>query len=539
MTRLIHLFRSKILTIGIWSLIIIAIVAMVGSSQHRQRRFEDRLSSNSQATRDAVVREAMMNDTLMDDLTGTIDATGEPDSPLNKRSLALRESAAESVGRIVAGNEVPKLVAYKSVLELRKDGSPVVKGLATDTLTSLGRMSPADLNRLVNYLGSSDPDTRSAAVDALGNIGGDTAARSIDAKIKDVAFQDSACLALSKIGPAALPYINERATDRNVDFRLKMVDILGQIGQASSIPSLINAANDTAPSVRRLAIISITRIVQLNLNAPTGGIKVGITPREMALIQSAEPTLGRSVASSSDDSAARAEAAFALGRMQTASGVKTLIGALGDYDTSVASAAAVGLQLSGPTAVKPLIQILQTPAKIIIRSRAAQALGGIGDQTAVSVLEKIVRNPSTDPTIKRSALTGLGRTGSKLEIPLMVTALSDSDGTVASIASDSLLDSGVAADAVPALIMEFRHADPAPFNASRTLSRMGRLAIPQLKEATLDKSPEVQSWAAVTLGQIGSKDKSIVEVLTPLAHSSNSSVKYTATQAIAEIGQLQ
>ncbi len=94
----------------------------------------------------------------------------------------------------------------------------------------------------------------------------------------------------------------------------------------------------------------------------------------------------------------------------------------------------------------------------------------------------------------------MGQSGNKLFLPILTRALGDTDGTVASAASDALLSPAAASNAVPSLIAAFARPDPVPFEASQTLARMGNLSVPSLKTAAASPNPRVQTWAAVTLG---------------------------------------
>ena len=124
-------------------------------------------------------------------------------------------------------------------------------------------------------------------------------------------------------------------------------------------------------------------------------------------------------------------------------------------------------------------------------------------------------------------------------IPTLVRALGNADGAVASAAQQGLLTPALAHQAVPALVASFDLPTPAPFNASQTLARMGALTesdvVPALTKAIAAGGAPTQTWAAVTLGQSGSKDSAVISALQRLAQSQDSQVQYAAQQSLVQL----
>src|SRR5207248_2024683 len=97
--------------------------------------------------------------------------------------------------------------------------------------------------------------------DGLGKIGGDNVANLTAKMIKDPVAQDSVLTVLGGLGKTAVPYVVPHLGDPDLAFRQKMVDLVGKLGDTSTIPALINVTTTDQPAIRRVAIIALTKIV--------------------------------------------------------------------------------------------------------------------------------------------------------------------------------------------------------------------------------------------------------------------------------------
>ena len=84
-------------------------------------------------------------------------------------------------------------------------------------------------------------------------------------------------------------------------------------------------------------------------------------------------------------------------------------------------------------------------------------------------------------------------------------------------------------------IASFTKPDPVPFTASRTLSQMGIISAPALMDATRSADPQVQMWAAISLGSSDSHDPQIAAAVKPLQASANVGVRFAAQQAMQRL----
>lgn len=544
---------SRRVTIIVWAIIILGLFAIVSYNRAVQARTEAALTSPNQKVRDAEVLNLVQSGHLIDALTSTENPNQDPTSPSNVESVKIRQNAADSVNRLAASHAINDRQALDNLFLLRKDSDSGVKATATTGLALLGSANVANRNYIISKLKDGDPDIRSAAVDALSKIGGVATAEKIDPLLKDQAAQDSAQTALQNIGDPAVPLLVAHLSDPDIAFRQRIVTMLGQIASPQSVPNLVKVAATDQPSVRRLALVALANTVLSNYNAEqkaqSDAQKIAVDPKskpediakakeavqkaasDFVQTRAAEPALISTVSNPEDDSEARTQGALALGRLGSAADIAALVGALGDYDTRVRQAALSGVQSAGAPAVGPLLAALAHGSEIT-RVAAAQALGGIGTPQAVAALQSALADKATPVSVRQSAVIGLGQSDNPTVVPALVASLNDTDGGVATAASDALLTPSLQQPAIPLLIAAFDKPAPVPFNASQTLSRMGNLPVTALEAAAKSTDPNMQTWSAVTLGLTDSKDPAIVAALDPLTKSANTSVQYAATQAL-------
>lgn len=554
--RLAALVAARRVTIAVWAVLILLVAALVSYNRAGQARTVAALGSNKPAVRDRAVRGLVQSGRLTDVLTATQDPNSDAKSEQNLESATLRENAAASVNTLAASRQVSDKQALDTLFLLRKDTDSKVKDAATAGLATLGAANDANLTLIVGNLSNGDPDIRGAAVAALDKIGGDQVAKRVDPLMQTPEAQDSAQAAMQGLGGTAVPYLLAHLETPKRDFKQKMLSMLGQIASPAAVPALVKAAADPDPSVRRLAQSALANTVINNystlqkaqLTSTTDAKDPKKKPEDLTADQSAiakaaasfaqtkaaAPALVATLRNTEADSQARTQSALALGRIGSGPAITALVASLGDYDAFVRNAALQGVQSAGPGAIGPLTTALAQGTEDT-RAAAAQALGAIGGTSAIATLHALVGNYATSPGVRQAAVQGLGQSGSPLAVPTLVSALADPEGAVASAASDALLTPDLEAAAVPLLVALFDKPAPVPFNASQTLSRMGNLPVSALRQAAGSSNPQVQTWAAVTLGQTDSKDPAITASLTPLTRSANTGVQYAATQALGRL----
>ena len=572
MSSVLSFFRARLRAILIVTVLVLVVFGLVSYNRASQAKLEAALGSADQNVRDGAVQGLVASGRLMDVLINTQNPDEDKTSPQNVNSLQIRKNAADSVARLTAQNKVTQAQALDTEFQLCKDGETAVKDIAKAGLATLAGQNDANLKAVVDRLSNGDPDIRGAAVDVLGKVGGDKAAAQVNAVLPLPAAQDSAVSALQKIGAPSVPlvvaHLEDPKAQDDIAFRQQMVGLLDQIASPDSVGELTKLANKTdQPSVQRLAQVALADVVLAAYNgvqkakaalpvaqdtlakakddAARTTAQKALTDAQAAvpkaeaalpLVGGVEPTLAAVLKDLDADSEARAQAALALGPFASPTAISSLVTALGDFDARVRDAALAGVQSAGAPAVGPLAAALSRPDT---GASAAQALGGIGTPGAVAALDAVLNQPTTSEAVREGATVGLGRSGNPAVIPTLVRALGDSDGAVAGAAQSGLLTPALAQNAIPALVASFDRPTPAPFNASQTLARMGALTesdvVPALTKAITAGGAPAQTWAAVTLGQSGSKDAPVISALRGLAQSRDPQVQYAAQQSLVQL----
>ena len=572
MSSVLSFFQARLRAIVIITVLVLAVFGLVSYNRASQAKLEAALGSADQNVRDGAVQNLVASGRLMDVLINTQNPDEDKTSVQNVNSLQIRKNAADSVARLTAQNKVTPAQALDTEFALCKDGETSVKDIAKAGLATLAGQNDANLKAVVDRLSNGDPDIRGAAVDVLGKVGGDKAAAQVNAVLPLPAAQDSAISALQKIGAPSVPlvvaHLEDPKAQDDIAFRQQMVGLLDQIASPDSVGELTKLANKTdQPSVQRLAQVALADVVLAAYNGVQTAKSAVVTAQAtvaaakdaaarttaqkaltdaqaavpkaeatLPLVGSVEPTLAAVLKDTNADSEARAQAALALGPIASPTAIASLVTALGDFDARVRDAALAGVQSAGPPAVGPLTAALIRPDT---GASAAQALGGIGTPDAVAALNAILNTPSTPEAVREGATVGLGRSGNPAVIATLVRALADSDGAVAAAAQQGLVTPALAQAAIPALVASFDKPTPAPFNASQTLARMGALTesavVPALTKAIAAGGAPVQTWAAVTLGESGSKDAPVISALRGLAQSRDPQVQYAAQQSLVQL----
>jgi HEAT repeat protein len=156
----------------------------------------------------------------------------------------------------------------------------------------------------------------------------------------------------------------------------------------------------------------------------------------------------------------------------------------------------------GRAAVVPLLAACQSPDPVV-RFRATNALGQIGDLRAYETLLGLVEDP--DKQVRYDAVMALGYLGDPRAVPL-------------------LLD----------LVRQSPRPDHLDHAAANSLDRIGSPAVAGLCELLASGSTPARSLAAYTLGAIG--DPVAIEPLALLLSNPALELRAAALDALAEIG---
>jgi len=186
----------------------------------------------------------------------------------------------------------------------------------------------------------------------------------------------------------------------------------------------------------------------------------------------------------------------------------------------------------GPPAVGPLIEALDDPDELI-RSRAAEALGRIGDAGARPKLLALVDDAS--PVVRARAALALGRMGGPGVLKSLLAAARDPHPLVGRYALDGLWLLRDPESLEPLLTLL---ADPQYPRKGGVARALGGLKDPRAVEpliAALKPQPGHPPWdAAAALGQIG--DRRAIGPLIALLDHPHSFAQAAAVKSLIQIG---
>ena len=311
--------------------------------------------------------------------------------------------------------------------------------------------------------------------------------------------------------------------------RKRAAEFLGEIGEEGDQPTidgLLRAATtDDDPEVRGAAVDALDEIgeaaLEQLLEELTGGGSGSeaewVTARKFArALQADRPEL-------------RMAAANALGRLDDASGLQPLVGALDDEDARVRLRAAQACgTFADPRAVPGLRERLDDEDPRVRRA-AANALGTIGTDQALSPLLDLLDDG--DESIRRIAAGALGKASTPEPVEPLARALGDESAVVRNAAVYSVIEllSNVPTQQSHAVrdqvVSELKAADDATVveplveiltdgqqsrqrrNAAWILGRVAdpdaSLAVEALADALADDDPQTAQFAATSLKSLG------------------------------------
>lgn len=189
----------------------------------------------------------------------------------------------------------------------------------------------------------------------------------------------------------------------------------------------------------------------------------------------------------------------ALGRIGESDSIPALIEKLGSDRKSIQNAAANSLTQMGKNAVSQLA-VAMLDSRPQIRALIATILGNIGKPDVLKIL--IVSLEDNNKAVRRAAITALGRIG-------------DSSS----------------AEELTKMLGEF------PDEASWSLERLGKSAIPHLLSTLHDRRKRVRASSAKALGRLRGK-KAVGKLIDLMQDDSSIVVRRAAAWALGEIGDI-
>jgi HEAT repeat protein len=429
--------------------------------------------------------------------------------------------------------------------------------------------------RLIEALGSSDPDLRVMAASAMGESGNQALVPPLVSALRD-AHPNVAAAAADALGelehPSALRPLIERLEASDFWVRMAAVVAIGRLRDVAALPALDRVAGvaglepGVVEAVRRIADPAGLEVLEhLRERVPAEALDAAgeilsahpETPppawiveaagdREASLraelMESDRPGLGRLLGLAGTPSAVaalldlagpprRSEAAIAgllaVPPDARAEGILRRIGA-GEPQDQVMLLSLLP-PLDSPDHIPPLLPLLTHPVAQV-RAAAAEALSRSAAPGSLHIIEEELGRPTVSPEVVRAA-GALGRVACGALLPL----LEDADPEVRGAAADALArcaDPSIEAGLASAL----RHEDhPAALRSIlRALAAVGGdAAVPVLTDAMRDDDPETRM---VAIESLGSTRSAAAIVPLELALQGSRAEVLAAIRAIGDVG---
>jgi HEAT repeat protein len=385
------------------------------------------------------------------------------------------------------------------------------------------------LDRLLRAMGDESWRVRKEAVEiflaspAAGEYAGELfeLLRSPD----NAGLRNSSVEALVRLGKEAIPVLSAHADDKDCDVRKFVVDILGGIGEGSSLPILIGALDDADPNVRAAAAENLGRIgharaVQPLLEAlarPDLALRHTILE---ALAVTGGPVPAPLVLPYLEEGLLKKAVYRCLGSAGGADAVPALVAGLTEQARGVREAA-----------VKAVMDIRERNPQ---ERTAAEIDGRLKGFRGTSVVEGLLMlRENHDIRMQRSLITILGAIGDERAVPPILRAC----------VNESLLPDclhalrNLGGDMEFLLEEEFTRADEGEKTTIlRICGEMGeRGALPLARKGMDDPAPQVREAAVRAVGRTGLAD--LVHEVAALLEDFDQDVRTAALETLALLSE--
>ncbi len=351
------------------------------------------------------------------------------------------------------------------------------------------------------------------------------------------AVQERAAMCLGKLRDySAVPELLERLQNAEapVEDRRMAVHLLGNIGDPSSVPVLLQLLEEETP-------------LRSDIVEALGSMKTReAVPALMRVMQAA---------GGQQDFPLMAKTVTALGMIGDASALAQLMEGLDlpDVDVHAAAIEAVGA-IAGPAVIPVLVKELEGFGW----ESAAHALGNIGGQKAVDALSRMIESDDADrsrvaldalaqshdrsavlpliayckkaqTTAQVHAITALGEIQNPLCVPFLITRLDASSSSVETAAQQAIRDIGPSA--IPVLIESLNTADDTI--RGQLILLLGDLGDPIAIPALLRQLNTHGEHASKALAAIGSA--AVPELIQALTNTDDATPRYYIIRALTRI----
>lgn len=301
-----------------------------------------------------------------------------------------------------------------------KDESWVVRCEAVEALGMIGDTRVVE--PLIQALQDENSNVRSRAAKVLGNIGDEIAVEPLIQASKDENkyVRGEAGKALANIGDArAVEALVQLIKDNDEYVRKETTDVLKEIKDTRAMEPLVQAMKDADGNVRNIAAEVLEKLSWKPNDEIERAYYLIAKGSWEKLIEVGKPAIEPLIQALKDENRyVRTKAAKALGNIGDARAIEPLIQALRDVN-DVHREAAEALEKIGEPAVEPLIQALIDIDDV--HREAAEVLGMIGNRRAVEPLIQALK----DDRVRWEAAIALGKIGDARSVEPLIQALKD------------------------------------------------------------------------------------------------------------------
>jgi len=353
--------------------------------------------------------------------------------------LPLLVKGLQARGRVERASAARALVEYALLTDQQG---------RVDVRVELARLGDELMNTLAGMLASSVREDREAAVMLLGWSGRERAAELLLPVAEDPALREQVREALLGLGQRVVGELEEKFDQASSNQKTLILEVLGQLQNASSVPRLLEAILDQDEDVTRAAQSALARVARVEVvetltsflqrnfathaDSLVGALVALGKSFQREVVQAMEPLLQQQQAQLRQ---AAAQVICALARLENQDQVMHLAA---DHDPAIRAAAVSALgRIGGGQASYERLRLALADEDNHVRLAAVRALAGRDDEGLLSLLVIALRDP--DALVVREALVALGNTGDRSLGAHIRPLLSEDDGMVAGEAARALV----------------------------------------------------------------------------------------------------
>lgn len=329
-------------------------------------------------------------------------------------------------------------------------------------------------------------------------------------------------------------YLIEIFGNSGVDKKLELLNRIGQEKSEKTLQFLINTLADDNWVVRKNAAEVIKEFGEAAvpaLSTALNSYSADIQHWSLHILGNCGikgmPAILRAMKSNNEEM--RFFACAALGGHPIAQGVTALLRALGDDKWRVRKSASDALVKYGEAVIAPLQQVLKTTEDEDIRFWAIKTLGKLGPKAQKFLFEAL---RSGDKKIRYVIAAALGESGDQRVIKVLIESLADPDWTIRKSATMALAEIG---DNAVDMMLEYLRGpnDEIRDGCLRALVRAGDRGLKRLFDEIIKMDDNQRFLIRRSIVKIGAR---VVEPLMRLFKLSNPEIVSFAASALGEIG---